>query len=282
MRSEREIEKLKTEVESIKWYHTMDLGDGIVTKGNDDTPDKLSRIGLPEDLSGKTVLDIGAWDGAYAFEAERRGARRVVALDHRVWCLGVTNSNGVCDMSIPDPEKSGKRGFLLARRILNSKVEDVELDAQEMSPENPGVFDIVLFLGILYHVRHPLLSLERVASVTRELLILESYVALHGGDKPILLYRPLKPDLGLNPPNVWAPNPAAIVAMLTGLGFKRIETVFRAANDPDPAIWNCRPDRHKLLRKAVRAARNKLKKGIPFATTMGQIPEGRVVIHASR
>jgi tRNA (mo5U34)-methyltransferase len=76
---------LRQKVDAIRWYHTIDLGDGVVTRGVDDTPLRLARIGLPDSLAGLSVLDIGAWDGFFSFEAERRGAARVLATDHYSW-----------------------------------------------------------------------------------------------------------------------------------------------------------------------------------------------------
>ncbi len=78
-------DELKEKVAAITWYHTIDLGNGVITPGEGDTPDRIPRLGMPGDLSGLTVLDIGAWDGAYSFEAERRGAGRVLATDSYCW-----------------------------------------------------------------------------------------------------------------------------------------------------------------------------------------------------
>src|SRR5690606_26765214 len=91
---------------TIPWFHRIDLGGGVVTPGLDDTATKLRQVRLPEDLTGKSVLDVGAWDGFFSFEAERRGASRVVALDGVVWKA---------------PE-IGRRGFDYARRALGSRV----------------------------------------------------------------------------------------------------------------------------------------------------------------
>ena len=66
---------LRETVRSRTWFHTIDLGDGIITPGQKDTPAELVHLHLPADLSGQTVLDIGAYDGFYSFEAERRGAK---------------------------------------------------------------------------------------------------------------------------------------------------------------------------------------------------------------
>ena len=151
--------ELLAEVAKVRWWHTIDLGQGVVTPGRDDTQAKLKRIALPPDLAGLSVLDVGAWDGFFSFEAERRGAARVVAVDTYSWGYGGSGS---------------KAGFDLARRALRSRVEDRVLEVLDISPATVGVFDLVLFLGVLYHMRHPLLALERIASVTKQHLILET------------------------------------------------------------------------------------------------------------
>ena len=166
---------LQSRVAAIRWYHTIDLGAGIVTQGVDDSPVRLARAQLPPSLHGLTVLDIGAWDGFFSFECERRGAARVVAADHFSW-------NG--------PGWGTKAGFALAREALGSRVEDIDIDVMELSPERVGTFDVVLFLGVLYHLRHPFLALERVASVTRDLLILETVVDLAGFRRPAMAFYP--------------------------------------------------------------------------------------------
>ena len=146
-----ETEALRAKVEKIRWYHQIDLGHGVVTPGVDNSPKKLRLLALPESLDGKTVLDVGAWDGFFSFEAERRGAKRVLATDQFSWSAQGWGS---------------KAGFELARTALRSKVEDMNIDVLELSPEKVGTFDVVFFLGVLYHMRHPLLALERIASVT--------------------------------------------------------------------------------------------------------------------
>ena len=76
---------LRAEVEQIRWWHPIDFGGGLIAPGIDVTPARLARSGCPRDLSGLSVLDIGAWDGFFSFEAERRGARRVLATDSFCW-----------------------------------------------------------------------------------------------------------------------------------------------------------------------------------------------------
>ena len=85
--NDKEIARAR--MEKIAWYHTIDLGDGLVTPGIDPTPHKLRQIKLPASFAGKTVLDVGAWDGFFSFEAERRGASRVLAVDYVAWAGGL-------------------------------------------------------------------------------------------------------------------------------------------------------------------------------------------------
>ena len=194
------------EMRSIPWFHRIDLGGGVVTPGVDDTPTKLAQIRLPDDLSGRTVLDIGAWDGFFSFEAERRGAGRVVALDGGVW-------------NVPD---IGQRGFRYAHRALGSSVEDVSFDVLDLAPERVGTFDLVLFLGVLYHMPHPLLGLLRVASVASDQLILETHVDLLHLDQPAIAYYP-EDECAADFTNWCGPNRAAVEAMLHTAGFRRIQ-----------------------------------------------------------
>lgn len=203
------LNDLKKEVAKIKWFHTINLGNGIITPGVDNSFEKLKRIGLSGNLKGMTVLDIGAWDGFFSFEAERRGASHVLATD--LWS-GETGH--------------GKEGFDLARRVLNSKVEDKEIDVLDISPKTVGVFDLVLFLGVLYHLRHPLLALERVFSVTRKQLILETHVSLLGCKRPVMVFYP-GTELDNSPYNWWGPNRAAVEAMLKTVGFRKVEVVWQ-------------------------------------------------------
>lgn len=202
-------DELVEQVAALRWFHRIDLGEGVVTPGLDDTPAKLRRLKLPPDLRGKTVLDIGAWDGFFSFEAEKRGADRVVAVDSFCWSGAGWGS---------------KAGFELARRTKHSKVEDQEIEVLDLAPERVGTFDVVFFFGVLYHMRHPLLALEKVSSVTKSHLILETKVDFLSTRAPAMAFY-VGDELNRDPTNWWAPNIPGLCDLLRAVGFRRFEVV---------------------------------------------------------
>jgi tRNA (mo5U34)-methyltransferase len=238
----------------IEWFHSIELAPGLKTRGSDDTARRLDILHLPEDLSGKTVLDIGAWDGFFSFEAERRGAARVVALDSHAWMLR---------------EGEGKAGFELARDALGSRVEDVTMEVLDISPERLGHFDVVLFLGVLYHMRHPLLALEKVASVTDELLIVETHVDMLQTRKPAMAMYPGH-ELGFDPTNWWGPNPEAVAAMVRDVGFEHVDVVSEDSTPYRAA---------RMGRRALRELRYLLRHR---AHPPERMTQGRAVVHGRR
>lgn len=162
--AEVEPSDLESRVRAVNWCHPIDLGGGLVTRPEKHIRQRFARrlrlLSLPEDLTGKSVLDVGAWDGFFSFECERRGAARVVAIDTYAW------------------DVHGKDGFLLARSVLGSKVESMHLAAEDVDAAVLGQFDLVLFLGVLYHLRSPISVLERLRRVTRGTLVCETHTLL--------------------------------------------------------------------------------------------------------
>lgn len=137
------------------WWHSFELPDGRVIEGScklDGLKNRIAQFPIPHDLRGKRVLDIGAWDGWFSFEMERRGAE-VLAID--VW---------------DNPR------FHQIHEILHSRVDYRQMNVYELDPRRVGRFDIVLFMGVLYHLKHPLLGLERVCSVTDGMAAVDSFV----------------------------------------------------------------------------------------------------------
>ncbi len=197
----------KAEMLAGSWWHSIDLGDGYVTRGvhtAEELNENFRRFNLAADLSGQRLLDIGCWDGFYSFEAERRGAE-VFAID--CWT----------------PEN-----FLKAKQALDSRVEFEELSVHEISRERVGAFDIVLFLGVLYHLKHPLLALEQICEVTRNFAIVETHVL----DDFVELPRPVMEfyeldELGGQYDNWWGPNVECLLRMLRTAGFAHCEVLRR-------------------------------------------------------
>lgn len=232
---------LQKRAEAHRWFHSFPLWDGFVTKGRDRTPEKLvalDALGLPADMTGKRVLDIGAWDGAFAFEAERRGAAEVVALDH----VAATAT-----------------GFPIAREALNSKVEWRERNIYHLDPADLGQFDIVLCLGVIYHLRHILLGLDRVRGVMKtggELFVetasIDGHVLQNAGNfgplgqaapkinqTPLLQLYPRK-ELGGDPTNVFAPNKAGLEGLLIASEFEVVNTLVPPPGFPSRAMAHAR------------------------------------------
>lgn len=202
---------LRDLVNSREWFHTIDLGDGIVTPGIDPSASKLEYMGLPESFAGKTVLDVGAYDGFFSFEAEKRGAARVVAADKFCW-------------SGPEGTMLDGQGFEIAREALSSRVERRDIPVEDLSPATVGVFDYVLFLGVLYHAPDPLGYLARVRSVCDGMLILETLVDALDCDRPAMIFYPGATHNN-DPSNNWGPNELCVTAMLEEVGFTDIKKI---------------------------------------------------------
>ena len=201
--------ELRAKVFSRPWFHKIDLGNGVVTPGVDDSPAKLKLMRIPESLTGKTVIDIGAYDGFFSFEAEKRGASRVLATDMYCW-QGTGMGDG--------------EGFKIAREALQSGVEAKLIAVEDISPATVGMFDVVLFLGVLYHAPDPLRYLRAARSVCRELLILETHYDALDYPRPAMVFYPGR-TLNNDPSNFWGPNPRCVAEMLGEVGFRNV-TIF--------------------------------------------------------
>jgi tRNA (mo5U34)-methyltransferase len=217
-----------------KWFHNLDLR-GVRTAPDHFLGDypavKWRRFAhaLPPDLRGRTVLDIGCNAGFYAIEMKRRGADRVVAMD-------------------------ADRDYLDQARFA-AEVSGVELEFRELSVYDVGIlgerFDIVLFLGVLYHLRHPLLALDLIHEhVARDFLVFQSMQRGCAEVEPLeeeyafteveVFDRPGYPKLHFieqryagDPTNWWAPNRACSEAMLRSAGFAILAR-------PEEEVFICR------------------------------------------
>jgi SAM-dependent methyltransferase len=160
---------------------------------------KWKRYELPEDMTGKTFLDVGCWEGVNCAEAMQRGARRVVGVD-------------LCT-SEPLRENVEKFGFEFVQLdVLSEKW--LELDA----------FDVVLCSGVLYHVENVISLLFRLRRVTRGLLVLETATRDLPTDEPVLVFK--SSEETNNPSNWWVPNKPCLVDMVSACGFGDLRIVW--------------------------------------------------------
>jgi tRNA (mo5U34)-methyltransferase len=145
------VTSIKDEVEALTWVHSIDLGNGIVTPGRWPVNQLVVRAFDQIDFAGKRVLDVGCWDGQWAFEAEKRGAQEVYAID-----------------DVSQRSFHSEQTFNLAKDILQSKVQYFPETPIEAIPSLGAKFDIVLFLGVYYHLRDPLRALAILRGVLND------------------------------------------------------------------------------------------------------------------
>ena len=199
----RETQKQIGELNRLGWYHSIELPDGQVIQGLqtiEQLRTRLAQFPVPRDLTGKRVLDIGAWDGWFSFEMEKRGAK-VLAID-----------------------SAEHTRFKVARELLESKVDYAIADITRLSSKDFGRFDIVIFFGVLYHVKHPLLALETVCDLSTDLALVESFVTDDGDlAAPPLMEFYETTELRGQFDNWVGPNASCLMAFCRTAGFARVE-----------------------------------------------------------
>lgn len=223
------------------WFHNLSLS-GVQTAPNHFLGDYPSfkwqnfRDAIPSDLRGMTVLDIGCNGGFYSIEMKRRGAKRVLGIDH-------------------------DEQYLQQARFA-AEVLDLDIDFELMSvyelPRRGERFDLVLFMGVFYHLRYPLLALDLLRQhVAKDWFVFQSMLR---GSRTVseveenypfyeraLFDKPGFPKLHFvercysdDPTNWWIPNRACAQAVLRSAGFK-IEA------EPEPEVFICRCDETAYL-----------------------------------
>jgi len=233
-------EEFRTRCSGSPIWHSVDLGDLFIEgrrKNSQVLAHEMRCAALP-DLRGKSVLDIGAFTGWYSFEAERRGAAHVVALDYYSWAVDWPKltaymaeqkaAGRIGDPHHPpahildDVRQPGRLVFDVTKEVLHSKVDPVLSRIEEYNPEHR--FDVVFYLGVLYHSENPFSSLQKVASLTGERLIIETLGIYY----PDLEHRPLweffaDDSINRDITTWWAPTEKALIDMLKAVGFKNID-----------------------------------------------------------
>lgn len=227
------------------WYHKIELPDGNITPGW--APLCPERYGIPVDLTGKRVLDVGAWDGYWTWEALKRGAAEVVAIDdfsdyigkkdvvqRRDWdsfdicreAFGFTKLHGLTewDRIVKPCGWENDKGQICNRIAMN---------LYDVSEETLGRFDVVFFFGTLYHLKNPLDAVEKLASICDGAIYIESaicddYSPYRGGmnhgypnNDMVMEFYPQN-QYGNNESNWWVPTLQCLGSMLVACGYKFI------------------------------------------------------------
>lgn len=218
-----EAAAVQAQVDSVGWYHTIDLGHGVRTPGQFDHTGLLPLYRLPDSVAGQRVLDVATFDGFWAFEFERRGAAEVIALD----------LDKPVDLDFPPKvraaiteEQRGHRfgrGFEIAKAALKSKVQRVACSVYDLSPPRHGLFDIVHAGDFLLHLNSPVRALQNMAAVCRGYaLISEVYspeLDRPGADR-LVEYRGGASDV-----TWWRFSLSALQQMVLDAGFSRVDVV---------------------------------------------------------
>jgi tRNA (mo5U34)-methyltransferase len=197
VKPELDQDRIQSLIDSASWYHKIELLPGLFTPGVTDVSQHVATQHLPKDCSGMRVLDIGPADGFYTFLMEQRGA------------------------SVTAIEKEPKKGYAVLRELTGCKTDLVIDNVYNISKQKYGSFDIVMFLGVLYHLRNPLLALDRIREVCTQRLYVESHVEVESmsSEVPMARFYPTE-ELGEDYTNWWGPNLLCMTRMIEASGFK--------------------------------------------------------------
>ena len=211
-------ESLEAEVAAREWYHTLELAPGLVTPGHLDTRQIVDEIPFPPSLTGLRCLDVGTFNGFWAFEMERRGAAEVVAvdvLDPERWDWPAASDPKA--IAAIGRRQAGGGGFEIAKRALGSAVRRLDRSVYDLDERELGRFDLVYLGSLLVHLRDPVGALERVRGVCDG-----SLIVVDGIDLPLSTLFPRHPVArldGRGRPWWWYANAAGLARMVEAAGF---------------------------------------------------------------
>ncbi len=197
----------------VRHHHSIALPDGRVIDGDKSLAimqEQYQQTFEPLSLSGKSVVDFGTWSGAFAVEAVQRGAGKVVGVDQVVW-----------------KDANQREVFKFVTKSFGYDIPDIEcdLDASPLDLSPLGEFDISLFLGVFYHLKDPIAAIREIAKLTREALVVETYVTDQSPAKPPAMIFYPRDELAGDPTNWWGPNVACVRELLLVAGFKKVHMI---------------------------------------------------------
>lgn len=212
-------EELASDIESVDWYHTIDLGNGLITPGFYDHRPYLDYYGIPEGLQGKTVLDVGAASGFFSFEFERRGAQ-VTATDLPKWFDHDFGPEYQPDRGLGNGNTYLHRPFAIAKEALGSQVREKYINVYDISAETLGTYDLVFCGSLLIHLTDPIKALWNIRDVTREKAIVATVLAEQEKERPFAWM------IGHERGDAWwVPTRACLELMAVSAGFVGIEWI---------------------------------------------------------
>jgi tRNA (mo5U34)-methyltransferase len=246
------VDSLAARAAALQWYHSIELAPGVVTRGWFDTRAAVERVPLPRRMDGLRCLDVGTWDGFWAFEMERRGAAEVVAIDVEDpdrwdWPPRERLQPERFGVQVLEAVKGRGEGFALAREALRSHVERRDLSVYDLDPAGIGHFDVVFLGSLLLHLRDPVRALERLRGVCGGTLVVADTVEVVAS--LVHRRRPVARLQGLDRPWWWQPNRAALVRMVRSAGFT-VEQASRVYYVPT-GEGHPRPRRRSLPRRLL-------------------------------
>jgi tRNA (mo5U34)-methyltransferase len=217
MEPQAQREDLAAAVARYRWYHTLDLGHGVVTPGMFDHRAMVDRYLIPPDLSGLRCLDVGTMDGFWAFEMERRGAAEVMAVDledpdRLDWPASLR------DVTEKTLDRTKGERFDLVRDALGSKVKRELRSVYEIDTDL-GRFDLVFCGDLLLHIKDPVTALERIRLVTGGSAVICTPI------KRFRFYprRPIAELDGIDEFQWWVLSLPGMARMIRAAGFARVE-----------------------------------------------------------
>jgi tRNA (mo5U34)-methyltransferase len=212
---------LSRRVAELEWYHSIELAPGTVTPGWFDTRSVAAALPIPRTLAGKRCLDVGTFDGFWAFEMERRGGvvTAVDVPDPADWDWPVDSPAEARE--VISQRKAAGEGFVIAREAIGSSVERIACNVYDLDPDEIGTFDFVYVGSLLLHLRDPIRALERVRSVARGPVLLVDAVDL--GLSVVSPKTPRATFDGLGRPWWWKPNLAGLRRMVMSAGFRDVQ-----------------------------------------------------------
>jgi len=210
-------------VSEVEWYHSIDLGHGVVTPGLFVHRPFLSHYHLPENFKDMRVLDVATYDGFWAFEFERRGATEVVAMDIGTWKEIDIPPRIRSEASKEMLDKETGSGFHIARDILGSRVQRKIMNVYDLSPELMGKFDFVFCGDLLLHLMNPMKALQNIHSVVSGYAyIVDVFIPEYGEDDSNAI---LRYTGGTNRMVWWRFGLGCLKKMIKDAGFTEVEVL---------------------------------------------------------